>query len=286
MSSTAVNNPYAGMHHIENPRMAPVIPLRLLAQMGDEQLASFGNYHLMLAHDVVENLDRAASVARKWRWIGQKASGTVDILMDNSLVELGNAVNLEMLRKACEPFVATPGIRVTLVLADVLGNGEASREASRDMLRSIYIKGDQDFWKKIELAYVAQGKDWNDYLQSLEDFRYLSETYPEIKMLMVPRRHTADMGTRVPAIRMAGAFTKPGQRIHMLGFSDSISDDIMAASFSVRVSGIDSAVPYRMDGFNLFDECPPRGDWWEKGELTPRALQNHDMMNKLLSNIG
>src|ERR1700757_2132421 len=92
---------------------APVCPVHILYSL---QPATAGNYHLLLAHDV-------AAKAKEYKaWFDAQFNMTV--IMDNSVIELGNAVDLGIIRQACNAVKTT-----TIVLPDVLLDGKATIES-------------------------------------------------------------------------------------------------------------------------------------------------------------
>ena len=56
----------------------------------------------------------------------------------------------------------------------------------------------------------------------------------------------------------------PGARIHLLGFSDYMIDDMLSTGqhWEIRADSIDSAVPLRALDFSIVQPMPKRGDWW------------------------
>lgn len=245
-------------------KFAPVCPPRVLRQL---EPANSGDYHLLLAHDV------AANAGEYKTWFGRHRNMTV--IMDNSVIELGKAVNLKMIKAACDAVDVT-----TIVLPDVLLDGKATVDSCSRALETWpeefrdYIGRTNGYphseQSRRGFMYVPQGKtraEWASSAQALAD-------HPNINFWGIPRNIVANMGSRQFAIELAYALN-PARRIHLLGFSDDIVDDVYC-SRDRRVEGIDSAVPMRIKGPIQFDSDPgPRGDWWDTVEFDP--IMDHNI---------
>lgn len=274
-------------HYVHAPVLAPVLPLGAYRNLLDQNtLVSYGFYHLMLAHHCVaseENLKTTADVAGRFLQYGSFAH----VIMDNSLVETGGAVDDKMILEACNTLLGpksykwNESIRVTAVLPDVMGDGESSREATE---QGFYRWSNDPAWRNVDFMYVAQGCGWDDFLLSLDHFSKLQRSSQRIRMLAIPRVLRKTLGSRVKTVQAASLVVPSSVQIHLLGFSDDIADDILAAISSSRVRGIDSAVPYRINApIGLASHAPARNpDWLEKGTLNEHALPNHNTVNRWL----
>lgn len=221
-------------------KFAPVAPIRIVRNL--EPFAS-GDYHLLLAHDVAD----------KPKEYGEYFN-TFDctIIMDNSVIELGGAVDLGTIKKAVDAVRCT-----TVVLPDVLLDTKKTVEACTRALEE---------WPKVlgpnvKYMYVPQGT-------TLAAFAYAAEALgdaPGINYWGVPRNLVGQIGSRKDAIEVVHMIN-PERRIHLLGFSDDLIDDMLCAS-NPRVKGIDSAVPLRAASaghkMSLSLKIGPRGDWWD-----------------------
>jgi hypothetical protein len=99
---------------------------------------------------------------------------------------------------------------------------------------------------------------------------------PRVDLLCVPRVLREVLGTRMLITMMIG-MKYPAIKVHLLGFSNDLLDDVATARLP-NVHGIDSAVPIRagMVGMELslhtgYFDPGPRGDFWG------RALVEKDM---------
>jgi hypothetical protein len=184
------------------------------------------------------------------------------IIMDNSVIELGNAVDIKVIKKACDAVDVT-----TIVLPDVLLDGKATINSCKAALET-WPNEFRDYLGSTNngrrgFMYVPQGK-------TIQEFAVAAQAlagHPDINFWGVPRNLVANLGTRRDAIELVYALN-PSRRIHMLGFSDDICDDVVCAR-DRRVEGIDSAVPLRVTDRISFGSDPgPRGDWWATVQYT------------------
>lgn len=200
---------------------------------------------LLLAHDVANNQDQYGFVFSSEVW------DNTNIIMDNSVVETGGAVDGDMVLLAAD----TVGADV-VVLPDVLGDGERSRQETNRAWSDWYWQ-----FRDYEKMIVIQGETEVEWLRSAEEFVKF-----EPEWIAIPRIVETSEWERHARLRWA-KMLYPSARCHLLGFSDFVAADLVAASDDYVVS-IDSAVPLRYTGQNLLtDHIPPRGDWWETVEL-------------------
>lgn len=253
---------------------APVAPIGILESMKKD--GTLGTYHLLLAHHVLEFPDRFAALFSDLKGC--------TIIMDNSIVELGDSQNEERVLEACEVIKGAYTTRpnwIIPVLTDVMGDGQATREAATKSY---------DLWKGkgYPLMVVAQGGNgdkamsphdtWQDFCQTV-DYFLLSGNFPEIEYVGIPRKLVENLGTRQLAIQYVEA-VRPDINVHLLGFSDDVTDDVISANHP-GVEGIDSAVPLRYSYsepdslFTPTSSIPPRPkDWFEKGEYDKTVAKN------------
>jgi hypothetical protein len=159
------------------------------------------------------------------------------------------------------------------VLPDVMGKGNATLVASMDAYEQ---------WAKEPafcdgLMLVTQGENWLDFTNLVNYFFIHHRTkYSNINWVGIPRKLLAAGISRVHAVRYIQTVA-PWVKIHLLGFSDDIQDD-MAAARLPGVEGIDSAVPVRYNDSltptTTEEQIGPRGDWMENGRLTNQNILN------------
>lgn len=233
---------------------APVCPVHILKQLAAE--GSMGPYHLPLAHDVLEHQDM-------YRFMFRDSAYADDIhttILDNSVIELGSAVNIDVITEAALVVRAN-----VIVLPDVLLDAQATvRECKkaipiwREKLQNAF--GRYQDWR---FMLVPQGKTPGEFAWCAEQFA----NDIDIGWWGIPRNYNIrGLGSRRDAVEIVKSIN-PKRKIHLLGFSDNIVDDVLSARVP-GVSGIDSAVPIRAASLgmkmsmNLDADLPPRGKWW------------------------
>lgn len=242
-------------------KFAPVAPIQVVSKLSP---AACGDYHLLLAHDVA---DKDNAYRKFFNTIHNPT-----IIMDNSVIELGNAVDLKVIKKACLAVDAT-----TVVLPDVLLDGRATIESCKAAI-PVWLDAFSDIGfgmnqNKRGFMIVPQGKTLAEFAACAEMFAH----DPGINFWGVPRNLVAQIGSRRDAIDIVYQLNTH-RRIHLLGFSDNVPDDVICAS-DRRVEGIDSAVPIRCGTLGIrfgFDSVVPPRDpaWFDNAEYVPLMDEN------------
>lgn len=240
----------------------PVAPARILAEMKHDDPKSI-QHNLFLAHDVVEHADEYHGVFDDFHHFS---------FMDNSLVELKAAVDVKMVADAVNITRAN-----VYVLPDVYGDGPATVDA----ILYNYQEWDLQIRNAVPMA-VIQGnspKEWIDCLERVA----ARKQFPWIAIPRVTERW--NHGNRWDLVDLVHAYF-PRSRIHLLGFVNTISLDILSARHPC-VSSIDSAVPLRMasnhEPFSAVYDPGPRGDWWTSCSYTPMMTSNTLRVGRLLA---
>jgi hypothetical protein len=238
-------------------KFAPVAPAHIVEQLSE---AARGDYHLLLAHDIPKN---AEVYKRVYNHFG------FTIIMDNSVIELGNAVDLGLIKQAVAVTSAT-----SIVLPDVMLDGKAtvaSCEAALDIWYDAFspLLGYSNPWG---FMYVPQGKTLEEFAASAEAFA----DKQHINFWGIPRNLVGQIGTRRDAIEVCRALN-PQRLIHLLGFSDNLIDDVLCARHRY-IRGIDSAVPLRAASegtdISLAMKIGPRGNWWDEAKFVYKMNDN------------
>jgi hypothetical protein len=211
---------------------APVANLEMYRRLLKRN--QLGNYHLLIATEVVKDLEDWGDFWRGFPFGGEDIR-TPFIIMDNGLIEAGAATDPQTLREAAEAVRAS-----CVVLPDVLGDYEKTVKAVRAAYAEMASLG-------YPLMGVVQGRSWLEILSLVELYHTLNVSY-----LSVPRVMTSIFGSRVQLVKDITKYSK--RPIHLLGFSDNLADD-MAAAVLPGVMGIDSAVPLWYQG--LLPPTPP-----------------------------
>lgn len=252
-------------------RFAPVAPIQILEGM--KEAKCLGNYQLLLTHHVLEEPDRFRELFN--------GDSTQTIFMDNSVVELGDAVSNEKVKEACD-IIRNDGNGpewVYPVLMDVMADGPATIEASTESY---------EWWDKYGPDYhpmvVLQGNDWKTFTATC-DYFLLNSGFSRITYVGIPRVLVDHLGTRQLAVQYVDAL-RPDINVHLLGFSNDVTDDIICCNL-IAVEGIDSAVPVRYaysggDGlYTPTSSIPARpADWFEKGTYDRSIWDNVEAMRR------
>lgn len=256
-------------------KFAPVCPIHIYEYLADCGEQFIGNYFLLLAHDVLANQKRYANFFK-----GRDCT----IIMDNSVIELGDACDAKTLVEAAETVDAT-----CFAIPDVLQDGQATYSRADTFFQE--YKGMQTS-KRFELMYIPQGKNLADYVNCLESG--LNSFGEMIDWIGVARNTTGRIlpsRNKVMSIVWAMLVRKhlmsgwPLAKIHLLGFSADMQDDIQVClDWAGYVEGIDSAVPLRMPHITTrhsMIDPGPRGDWWETTQVPKKGVINVAAHNAL-----
>lgn len=241
-------------------QFAPVVPISIAQRLKD--YGELGNYHLLLAHDVVAQPQAYADIYDDVNNF---------IIMDNSVVELKKPVDYEMLLSAGQIVNAD-----CLVLPDHLLDGEATLLSHLEALNELDGR-----WHGSYMA-LPQGHTFGHWVACAKDLLRIEE----IKFFGIPRNVKEKLHTsRAIALTLLNMMdTDPDRRYHLFGFSDSLYDDLVTC-YTAKVScgkvmGIDSTVPVRMGtngvGLHPLQNDPgPRGNWWDNpGNVNDMVLDN------------
>jgi hypothetical protein len=245
-------------------RFAVVAPPPVLQKLDEHGV--LGETHLLLAHDVVKKSSqyfdlfrRRGTHIQRWKFPFSKHEL---IILDNSIIELGAAVNSQMIVTAAK--IVHPTI---IVLPDVILDCKATIKKSIDALfewtTALVFAGYDNL--PIHYMAVVQGKTIDELLLCVQTF----SKYSAITCWGIPRALVKQLGSRCNAIE-AIRRVDPIRDIHMLGFSDDIYDDMYCAQDpTLNVTSIDSAVPLRHPNLlKLTSQVPARGDWWDNPDLS------------------
>lgn len=243
-------------------KFAPVCPAHVYKQMvetGDPNV--IGDYFLLLAHDVLANKEDYAELFANG---GPLSKSTV--ILDNSVVELGDALTAELLFTAAEIVEAD-----VLAIPDVLEDGVKTVERAKQFIKDWYkIDGANEV--DIQFMFIPQGKDLLDWEKCLAEAvkADIPRDWIGIPRNTVPRI----VKTRRDLIALARKYSQTSQ-VHLLGFSEDQADDVFCAKLTY-VRGIDTAVIFRIKELlkNPPQDPGPRGDWWENAELTDQNIRN------------
>lgn len=243
-------------------KFAPVCPPQLLKAFKDR--GELGSYHLLLAHDIVAKPDLYREIfdTRRFRPVD------FTIILDNSVIELGGSVKLDVIVEAAS--IVRP---TCTVLPDALYDPHLT---IAQCLKAV------DKWTDAFLnaglppsfMFVPQGHPNID--RWFKSFISCAETFASFQQITwwgIPR-NAEPYHPRLHLPNLLHAINR-NRRIHLLGFSNNVCADVIT-SHNRLVAGIDSAVPIRAVSQKVpvvlsgsLDKMPPRGDWWETATYTP-----------------
>lgn len=238
-------------------KFAPVAPAHIYNAMFNRGYVP--STVLLLAHDVSKKVEEYNSTFSRYNG---------NIIMDNSLVETGMSVDFDMVKAA----VDAVGAHIA-VLPDVLNNGFDS---------SMHTVAAWDRWKRdlpgAKLMAVLQGKSVDDFFRGAE---YIKNNI-DPDWISVPRCiQGIDGKDRSWYVNWANTLF-PGKPIHLLGQSDFIWEDIVAASLPA-VKSIDSAAPLRVPANQLLSiDAGPRGNWWDTAVFDQNMIDSCIRMDSLI----
>jgi hypothetical protein len=237
-------------------KFAPVVPVHFARKLLEAGV--LGDYHLLLAHDVAEKSSQYAAVFEELRASGEDPF----IIMDNSVIELGRPVSLEVMEEACNAVKPS-----CVVLPDVVTDKNETLKLMRVTMQSwmhSHVLAD------IPFMAVPQGKTLTELLGCAGEINNMLG--PQLKLWGMGRFVTKLLGSRKVFLEQLLKMEQMwgyNRKLHMLGFSDNIQDDIEVTKlYPEFVMGIDSAVPLRIGQQGILLEkdtdAGPRGDFWER----------------------
>jgi len=222
---------------------APIGPTKLLRLLKEQDEELLGRFHLVLAHDIVEH---------SGEWKDLLPEGSL-VIIDNSIIELGKPVESEVMVQAVK--ILGDSIHPVVVLPDKFDDPYTTYTQSA-LYYSILTKV---LPSSTEYMYVLQSSNPNE-LKKDSIFRGLQLAYclgeQKVCWWGIPRRIADNMGTRMHAVLEARqiqlSHPELGIKVHLLGFSNNIQDDIYCCQ-ERGIIGIDSTVPLRLGqrGINI-----------------------------------
>lgn len=274
------------MLHNSTPQFAPVAPIQILEELVTRDKKAYGTYHLFLAHHTTEKDFRFRTLIKDS--FNRNPYENQTIIMDNSIVELGAPCSDEMMAEACS-IVKTGMTTVIPVLPDSMADAAGTTELSEKAYAAwTHPKSPiQGLTDGFMLVTQAQDRDPAGFYRMINHFFVENpHKYKRITWVGIPRLVERAM-PRGKAARYIQAVA-PHINIHFLGFSDMLTWDLEAVRQDHKsIKGIDSAVPVRYNGLltpmTTSDKIGKRGNWWDEGQLTERAVCNIMNMRKWVS---
>ncbi len=238
---------------------SPIAPLSVLIGLHNND--ALGNYLLLLAHDVLKHPEGYVELMGACASVGRLPF----IIMDNGTIELDGPLPAEKVVEAAAVVDAN-----CIVIPDVLGN-------SRETIDK--VNNDLDFLRDCgyPLMVVPQGTTPKQVMTTIQ---WLVSNVT-VSYWGIPRWLTNSNlhGTRKHIINVINNTYGASQKIHLLGMSSNLVDDIECCQMN-NVMGIDSANPLVLGQYgrnlkhgDLYIHMD-RGDYWEQGLVTSTVIDN------------
>lgn len=240
---------------------SPIAPIKVLRQLQEEGI--LGNYLLLLAHDVLEHPREYANLVRPL--LRQDDSF---IIMDNGVVELGEPMPSHKVLAAADLVSAS-----CIVSPDVIGDFYGTKKLA---IRDIPYFLDE----RVEVMAIPQGRCIGEIGAYIN---WVYERFPSIHLWGIPRWFATKLGTRQHAIDHINVLQSDRARIHLLGMSDKLGDDLKCLGMK-NVMGIDSANPLVIgrNGLHMSSHDyyhASRGDYWDDPVLCWMSKENVKWMH-------
>lgn len=248
---------------IRRRKFAPVVPFNFYQQFLIHGYVP--DSILLLAHDVVAHPKEYQEIFADARW------SRTTIFMDNSLVELKKAVDIEMVAEAVS--IVSLANQVVVICPDVMAESQASQKATLDAWPEWSWR-----FREYKKLVVLQGESIRTFLETAEVLEDLDPDWVSIPRVteQLFGYHRRELIPYVKAIY-------PRANLHLLGFSDYIWEDLRAVSHPA-VQSIDSAVPFRMKTLNVLSEKVEKRDpnWFETAQFSKDCLERVEVIDDLI----
>lgn len=249
-------------------KFAPVCPVHIYEELAKKGEQYIGDYFLLLAHDVLAHATEYDAFFRETypAMFDKKPF----IIMDNSVIELGSSVSMRMLMDAVDVVGAD-----VLAIPDVLQDCPGTYQAALNFVPAWLDENGDD--SSCALMFIPQGNHQTSFELCVRMVAENPTMREHIEWIGIARNLTDRI---YPSRTFAVAYVRryfPEAKIHMLGFSDNTTDDLITChSYSRDIVGIDSAVPLRIPAPLEFpiQDAGKRGDWWETAKATDQLFEN------------
>lgn len=204
---------------------APVAPLSAHRQL--ESRGALGNYNLLIASEILKDHEGYEEF-----WQGRRNDASC-LIMDNGVIETGAPLPIPLLAKAA----SIVGAQV-LVLPDTIDDSKMTIKQVRTTMALLSTRQARSSMPG-GLAYlgVVQGTTFAECMDCAD-----AHVQAGVSWLAIPRGLTPNIGSRFGLVE-AIAEEHPEIKLHLLGFSENLHDDIYSAVASRAVVGIDAATP-------------------------------------------
>lgn len=152
------------------------------------------------------------------------------VILDNSLIELGESVTLDTVLEAAEKIDANE-----IILRDVFKNGPATIERVKEDIN--YLK-EKNLIGKYQLMAVCHGNNLKEFKESFDQL----EAIPEVDTIGIPKVVSTWCGERSELFNI---FKNSKKNIHFLGSWYSLKEIIdMPSDVFKKVRSCDTCLPF------------------------------------------
>tara|TARA_R100000234_G_scaffold55717_2_gene33508 strand:+ start:3385 stop:4110 length:726 start_codon:yes stop_codon:yes gene_type:complete len=199
----------------------------------------YTNYHMALTHLVLKYPD----YADHYKKLAENGSF---VILDNSLIELGEAASLEKVLEAAA--IINPS---EIVLTDVYKKGdETVNSVDNDLI--VLNRNPEKY--KFQLQAVCHGETeeiWKDTWNRLQQYR-------EINTIAIPKVTEHQFGSRTPLVKWAIENNENNKEIHLLGcWSDITEFKDYTMEMKEKIRGVDTSIVYHC----AIDNTEKKPDW-------------------------
>lgn len=224
------------------------------------------DYNMLLSHIILDNPKYA-------KWVKNNLKDSYKIV-DNSIVELGEAFNMEDLLRAANEVDANE-----IILPDVFRDGESTIEKAKE---SIVMLKNSKYWGRFKLMAVCHARSKEEFEKNFKEL----EKIEEINVIGIPKV-TSEWGNRNDFKEL---YLNSNKEIHYLGCYDSFRELIEIVNDEDvynKIRTIDTCLPSLL--------CIQDKKWYEKRnrsytiDLQRDKFRNDDyenMMKDLKENLG
>lgn len=214
------------------------------------------DYNMLLSHIILDNPKYAD-------WIKDNLKDSYKIV-DNSIVELGKAFNMEDLLKAAFKVEANE-----IILPDEFRDGEGTIKRAKESIEELKNKGYLGKFKLMVVCHARSKKEFEKNFKKLEKIK-------EIDVIGIPKV-TSEWENRND---FKDLYLKSNKEIHYLGCYDSFDElnEIVNGEVYNKIRTIDTCLPSLL--------CIQHRKWFEKRDHSYTVnLQNDKFRNEDYENM-
>ena len=188
----------------------------------------YTDYHMALTHLVLKYPDYA-------KYYKELAEAGDFVILDNSLIELGEAASLEKVLEAAQ--IINPS---EIVLPDVFMEGKNTLDAVE--LALMHVRNiDQVHNFKFQLQAVCHGETedlWKETWNALQE-------HADLDTIAIPKVTEKQFGSRTPFVKWALENNHNNKQIHLLGcWSDMEEFREYTDEMKSKIRGVDTSITY------------------------------------------